>query len=219
MSHVARGAFITVEGGDGAGKSTQVRLLAEYLKQMGHDLVLTREPGGSDNAERIREFLLSTPESPWSAWTEAFLIAAARREHVKELIAPSLKGGKTVLCDRFSDSTIAYQGYGRGLPLSDLDQLIQIAEQGTTPDLTIILDIDPAIAADRIAARGQEKTVFESEDMKFRMRARKGFLDLSRHEPERYRTIDASQAQDVVTAAIKAAVDGFFAERQAELAG
>lgn len=207
------GFFITVEGGDGAGKSTQVKLLAEHLKANGSAVTVTREPGGVGNAEKIREFLLGHDGDDWQAWTEAFLIAAARREHIAQLIRPRLLEKGIVLCDRFSDSTLAYQGYGRGLPMYDLSLLIEMAEQGVTPDLTIVLDIDPAIAMARIAARGTKTSSFEGAGADFQARIRQAYLDFSKENPHRYRVVNAGRQPDEVAADIRHITDTVIAER------
>jgi len=209
------GIFITVEGGDGAGKSTQVKRLAEHLETLDMPLTMTREPGGVGNAEKIRDFFLNHDGAPWESWTEAFLIAAARREHVAQLIRPKLMEGGIVLCDRFSDSTLAYQGYGRGLPMYDLSRLVEMAEQGVTPDLTIVLDIDPAIAKERIAQRGAATSSFEGAGAAFQSRIRQAYLDFAREDSYRYRVIDAGRSEAEVAADIRSVTDTFISERQA----
>ena len=207
------GIFITIEGGDGAGKTTQIIALRAFLEEKGHRVTVTREPGGSDNAEQLRDVLLSQPSVPWQPWTEAFLIAASRREHVSELISPALAAGGVVICDRYSDSTLAYQGYGRGLPLADLQLIIDQAEQGTRPDLVIILDIDPTLAANRLEKRGEEVSVFEKQGADFQARIRQGYLDLAAGEPERYVVIDAGQDPGLVSDAFSQRVTQLFEAR------
>ena len=206
MSGGKRGVFISVEGGDGAGKTTQIKALEELLTAEGYAVTVTREPGGCDNAEELRKVLLSKPDTPWKPWTEAFLIAAARHEHVTTIISPALSNGGAVISDRYSDSTLAYQGYGRGLPLADLQMVIEQAEQGVRPDLVIVLDLDPRVAAGRLAARGEAITVFESQGNDFQARVRQAYLDLAAEEPNRYAVIDAEQSAEAVTEAIKARV-------------
>lgn len=203
MARPRRGLFIAVEGGDGTGKSTQIKALADFLKHRGYPVTVTREPGGCENAEALRNILLSNPKTPWQPWTEAFLIAAARHEHVTAVIRPALVRGEAVICDRYSDSTLAYQGYGRGLPLADLQMVIEQAEQGVRPDLVVVLDLDPRIAAGRLAARGEAITVFESQGADFQARVRQAYLDLAAEDPTRYAVIDAENQPAMVTAAIQ----------------
>lgn len=198
-----RGVFITFEGGEGAGKSTQVRRLAEELTVAGHGVVITREPGGTPYAEAIRKVLLS-PESPGDALTEALLFAAARREHVRALIEPALAAGKVVLCDRFTDSTRAYQG-GR-LPEATIAGIIALATAGLTPDLTLLLDISPEKGLARAKARSGATDAFEREGLKFHQDVRERFLELSEKDPLRIAVIDASAREDSVAQEIRDAV-------------
>ncbi|MBV6632546.1 MAG: dTMP kinase [Alphaproteobacteria bacterium] len=210
---MGEGLFITFEGADGAGKTTQIKHLAAYLEGQGKTVVVTREPGGVPNGEAVRELLLSNPTQPWSSLTEAFLIAAARAEHVRKLIQPSLNEGKVVICDRYSDSTLAYQGYGRGVPLATLHELVNMAEQGARPDLTIILDIDIAAAAGRVGSRGEAKTVFETTDNDFRTRVRNGFLDLAAGDPNRCRVVDADREEATIAEEVEGLVKQFMDSR------
>ena len=194
-----RGGFISFEGIDGSGKSTQARLLAEHLRGLGRDVVLTREPGGSPGAEEIRKLVLEGPPDRWSAETEILLFTAARRDHLERTIRPALAAGRIVICDRFADSTRMYQGL-RGTGLRDLvDRLheLMIAQE---PDLTLLIDMDPATGLARALSRNGAEERFESfgQDMQARMRA--GFLDLARHAPERIRVIDGARAQDSIAA-------------------
>lgn len=198
-----RGIFITFEGGEGGGKSTQVRRLAEELTAAGRDVVITREPGGTPYAEAIRKVLLS-PESPGDALTEALLFAAARREHVRALIEPALAAGKVVLCDRFTDSTRAYQG-GR-LPEATIEGIIALATAGLTPDLTLLLDIAPEKGLARAKARSSATDAFEREGLKFHQDVRERFLELSEKEPLRVAVIDAAGSEDAVAQEIHDAV-------------
>ncbi|MCA0405697.1 MAG: dTMP kinase [Proteobacteria bacterium] len=199
----ARGIFITFEGGEGGGKSTQVRRLAEELTVAGRDVVITREPGGTPYAEAIRKVLLS-PESPGDALTEALLFAAARRDHVRALIEPALAAGKVVLCDRFTDSTRAYQG-GR-LPDATIEGIISLATAGLTPDLTLLLDISPEKGLARAKARSSATDAFEREGLKFHKEVRERFLELSEKEPLRFAVIDAAATEDAVAQEIHDAV-------------
>lgn len=200
-----RGIFITFEGGEGVGKSTQVRRLAEELTVAGRDVIITREPGGTPYAEAIRTVLLS-PESPGDALTEALLFAAARREHVRALIEPALAAGKVVLCDRFTDSTRAYQG-GR-LPEATIEGIIALATAGLTPDLTLLLDLSPEKGLARAKARGGDgkADAFEREGLKFHADVRERFLELSEADPLRVAVVDASESVDQVAQAIHEAV-------------
>ncbi|MEM6902932.1 MAG: dTMP kinase [Pseudomonadota bacterium] len=209
------GLFISIEGADGAGKSTQIKYLADYFQTLGHAVVVTREPGGVPNSETVRGVLLSNPADPWAPLNEGFLIAAARCEHVTQLIRPSLAAGKVVICDRYSDSTLAYQGYGRGVPLADLHELVAMAEQGVRPDLTIMLDLDVAASAKRVGDRGEDKTVFETTGDDFRARVRNGFLDLAKAEPNRCRVVDADRDEATIAAEIRQIVGAFVAQRVA----
>ncbi len=201
-----RGIFITFEGGEGVGKSTQLRRLADDLVAAGRELVTTREPGGTPYAEAIRAVLLS-PASPGDALTEALLLAAARREHMRALIAPALAAGKVVLCDRFTDSTRAYQG-GR-LPAATIEAIIALATNGLIPDLTLLLDLAPERGLARArarAGRGGVEDAFEREGLKFHADVRERFLELSESEPLRIAVIDAGAREDEVARAIQAAV-------------
>lgn len=200
---MTRGLLITFEGGEGAGKSTQVRRLAAELLVAGREVVVTREPGGTPYAEAIRTVLLST-QATGDALTEALLFAAARREHIRALIAPALEAGKVVLCDRFTDSTRAYQG-GR-LPEATIEGIIALATAGLTPDLTLLLDIAPEKGMARAKARGNSADAFEREGLKFHEDVRERFLELSEADPLRFAVIDASAGEDAVAQAVHEAV-------------
>jgi dTMP kinase len=201
-----RGRFISFEGGEGAGKSTQVRRLATRLGDAGVAVRLTREPGGSPGAEQIRALLVQGEAGRWDAETEALLLNAARRDHVRTMIAPALATGDWVLCDRFSDSTRAYQGYGRGVPLAGLDGLDRFAVGQLRPDLTLLLDIAVEIGLERALQRAGGETRFETMDIAFHRRLRDGFLAMAAAEPERIAVIDAGGDEDTVAARIAAAV-------------
>jgi dTMP kinase len=187
-----RGLFITVEGIDGSGKTTVANAVAERLRREGFAVVVTAEPGGTPLGERLRQLLLH--EKPLSAWAEAFLFLAARAEHVAQVIRPALREGTIVLCDRFADSTIAYQGFGRGLPVDELRRLNEVATGGLHPHLTILLDVNPEIGLQRV----QRPTVFEGRDLAFHHRVRQGFLWLAAQEPHRIKIVDASQPLEAV---------------------
>lgn len=193
----AKGAFISFEGIDGSGKSTQARLLADHLRSAGHDVVLTREPGGSPGAEEIRALVLQGDPDRWSAETELLLFTAARRDHMERLIEPALADDKIVICDRFADSTRLYQGLSRGDLRQTVDQLHDLMI-GREPDLTILIDMDPATGLARAKGRQGTEERFEDfgTDMQVRMRA--GFLALASEFPERFRTIDGARDIDVV---------------------
>jgi dTMP kinase len=201
-----RGRFITVEGGEGAGKSTQVDLLLTALAHAGIAAQRTREPGGSDGAEAIRRLLLDGATDRWDAVGEALLFCAARRDHVVRLIAPTLDRGVWVVCDRFADSTLAYQGYGHGLALPDLVALHRFALGDFAPDLTLILDLPVADGLARAARRAGNPDRFERLDADFHERLRQGFRHIAAHNPERCVVIDAAGERDSVHHAVLAAV-------------
>lgn len=208
----ARGRFITLEGGEGAGKSTQLRRLADSLRvslrARGVELVTTREPGGSPGAEEIRGLLVTGETGRWSATTEALLHTAARRDHLERTVWPALETGSWVLCDRFFDSTMAYQGYGLGLGRDLVETLQTAALGGFRPDLTLILDIDVETGLRRAVARHGGEDRYERMDIGFHQRLRDGFLDIARREPERCAVVDADANVDTVQARIRDAVSG-----------
>jgi dTMP kinase len=202
-----RGRFITLEGGEGAGKSTQIRRLGEHLRSAGRDVIETREPGGSPGAEEIRGLLLGGGVERWDDVTEALLMYAARRDHLARKIWPALARGQWVLCDRFEDSTRAYQGAGSGLDRSVIDALGQVARGDFAPDLTLILDLPVAVGRERAAARRGPNDRFEQRDDGFHERVRQGFLAVAAAEPGRCAVIDASQPVDAVAQAIARTVE------------
>lgn len=187
-----RGLLITLEGVEGSGKTTVANLIAENLRQKGLTVTVTAEPGDTSVGRQIRQLLATIDER--TAWTETFLFLADRAEHVAKVIKPALERGEIVLCDRFTDSTIAYQGFGLGLPLEWLMQLNNIATNGLIPDLTLLLDIDPEIGL----KRSQRETVFERRSLDFHQRVRWGYLWLAKQEPHRVKVIDASQPLEAV---------------------
>jgi dTMP kinase len=201
-----RGRFITIEGGEGAGKTTQAKLLADALGQAGIAACLTREPGGSPGGEAIRHLLLDSGGERWDATSEALLLVAARREHVIRTIIPALDRGRWVVCDRFADSTLAYQGYGGGLPLAALRELHRFALDGFAPDLTMILDLPVAQGFARVATRPGAGNRFERLDGAFHQRVREGFRDLARADPARCVVIDAAAEAPAVHRAVLSAV-------------
>ncbi|MBK3734833.1 thymidylate kinase [Azospirillum brasilense] len=199
---MTRGRFITLEGGEGAGKTTQIRLLADALIGWGKRVVLTREPGGSPGAEEIRGLLVSGETGRWGPVTEALLHTAARRDHLERTVWPALEAGHWVICDRFFDSTMAYQGYGLGLG-RDLVATLQATALGDfRPDLTLILDLPVEDGLARAAARRGGEDRYERMDVAFHHRLRDGFLDIAAREPERCAVVDAGHPVETVQAAI-----------------
>lgn len=207
---MTRGRFITFEGGEGCGKSTQVRRLAERLGHSGVDVVLTREPGGTRLAERVRSLLKDELEDPPCDRSELLLFLAARAQLVRNVIRPALAAGRWVVSDRFSDSTFAYQGYGRGLPLGFLREANDFACGGLVPDLTILLDVPPEVAAARMrereAATGVQADRLERAGGEFHARLRAGFLEMAAAEPGRIVRIDAAGTPDEVERRVADAV-------------
>lgn len=184
-----RGLFITFEGADGCGKTTQMNLLAEYLKKYNYEVVLTREPGGKGLGERVREILLNY-DGEVSDRCESFLFLADRAQNIDTIVNPAVETGKIVLCDRHTDSTVAYQGYGRGLDLERINQLNNIATNGKKPDLTFVFDIDTKTSMQRV---GKNKDRMESAGFEFHNRVRNGYLKIAAQEPQRIKVIDATQ--------------------------
>jgi dTMP kinase len=203
---VTQGRFITFEGGEGAGKSTQVRRLAERLRARG-EVVVTREPGGSPGAEAIRHLLVNGPVDRWSPTTETLLMYAARRDHIERVITPALERGAWVLCDRFHDSTRAYQGAAGGAPAALIAALEAEVLQDRLPDLTLILDIPVAVGLARAVGRGQGEGRFEAKGAVFHERLRAAYLEIAAAEPSRCRLIDADSDPDGVEARIAAVVE------------
>lgn len=201
--------FITFEGGEGAGKSTQARLLADWLEESGLPVVRTREPGGTKGAEAIRELVLGGNSDAWGAGVEALLMTAARLDHVERLIAPALAGGQWVVCDRFLDSTRVYQGVAGGLGIERIDALHRLFMPSSRPDLTILLDLPVEHGLGRRGVAGGS-TRFEAKGALFHESVRQGFLELARAEPERIRIMDAALPVDRLAAAIKALVRARF---------
>jgi dTMP kinase len=204
---MSRGYFITFEGGEGTGKSTQCQLLAEYLRLKGKEVVLTREPGGTDGAELIRALLVSGDINRWSGVTEALLLNAARVDHWEKVISPALNRNAWVICDRFADSTIAYQGYGRGLKIDFLQEIHNSVLPGIHPDLTLVFDLDPEIGIARALARRTSEVRFEKMDLEFHRRMRDGYLEIAKTNPKRCRIIDAHQCIEEIHLEIKRLLD------------
>ena len=201
-----RGKFITLEGGEGAGKSTQARLLAAWLGEKGISAQLTREPGGTPGAEEIRNLLVTGAVGRWDSLTETLLHYAARREHMARLILPALDSGQWIICDRFIDSTTAYQGYGQGIDLGTIARLRETVLGGFAPDLTLILDVSPETRRARTAARPGNEDRYERMNEAFHDRVRAGFHAIAQAEPGRCAVIAADQGIEAVSAALKDAV-------------
>ena len=213
MTDSSRGRFITFEGGEGAGKTTQLSLLSDCLRHAGIPMLLTREPGGSVGAEEIRKLLVTGEIGRWDAISEALLHFAARRDHVEKLIKPALEGGTWVLCDRFADSSMVYQGYGLGLGREKIEALQQYAIGGFLPDLTLVLDMPVEAGLARAAGRNEGKSRYEQLDIGFHERVREGFRETAIAEPKRCIIIDAQDSVAAVQDAIrKAIVDRFDVE-------
>jgi dTMP kinase len=206
---MSKGFFITLEGVEGSGKTTQTALVAEALRAAGHRVTVTREPGGTRAGEAIRAIFLD-PAVSLHAAAELLLVLADRAQHVREKLKPALAAGEIVLSDRYSDSTVAYQGYGRGLDLKLLDELNRLATDGTHPDLTIVLDLAVETGLERTRARvrgdvrGPDR--FEGEQVEFHRRVREGFLTIARDQPGRVRTLDATAPVAEITGRIVEAI-------------
>jgi dTMP kinase len=202
--------FITFEGPEGSGKTTQVRRLGALLRERGRDCVVTKEPGGTPLADRIRAILLDPSETKMDPLTELLLYAASRRQHVVEVIRPALSRGAVVLCDRFTDATLAYQGFGRLLELDRLRTLNDWATERLHPDLTVLFDIEEEVGLRRAHSRNEatanNEGRFEAEDLRFHRRVREGYLSLARSEPQRFAVIDGSGTVDEVFERMLAAV-------------
>jgi len=206
----AKSAFISFEGIDGSGKTTQLELLAEQLRTEGHQVLLTREPGGSPGAEEIRTLVLQGDPDRWSAETELLLFTAARRDHLERTILPALAAGKIVLCDRFADSTRMYQGLSRG----DLRQAVDTLHAlmiGTEPDLTVLIDINPALGLRRAKSRHGTEERFEDFGESLQARMRQGFLTLAAEQPHRIRVVDGDRSIADVAQDISNLVQSFLA--------
>lgn len=194
--------FITFEGPEGSGKTTQIQRVAAWLREQGRECIVTKEPGGTPISDRIRAIVLDSATVGLDAWTEVLLYSASRRQHVVEKIKPALQRGELVLCDRYTDATIAYQGYGRLIELGRLETLNHWATDGLTPDLTLLYDIDEQTGLDRAHARNAGMTVdegrFEAEDLRFHRRVREGYLTIAGAQPKRFAIIDAHGTIDEV---------------------
>ena len=202
---MTQGLFITLEGGEGAGKSTQRQLLAAALEKLGHKVCVTREPGGAPSAEIIRGLLVKG-DVDWDHRTEVLLHVAARREHLQNTVRPALSQGQIVISDRYSDSTVAYQGYGYGVDLGEIAAIHKAARCDLKPDLTLILDIPVEASLNRAVIRAGDENRYENMDIGFHRKLRDGFLAIAAKEPQRCKVIDASRDIDAIHKDILAAV-------------
>jgi dTMP kinase len=191
----ARGRFITLEGVDGSGKSTHLEFVEALLRERGHDVLRTREPGGTPLAEALRELVL---QAPMDGVCEVLLMFAARTDHVRQVIRPAVEAGRWVVCDRFTDATLAYQGAGKGVSIDLIRGLADAAHSGLWPDLTLVFDCPYEVASVRLAKTGRPMDRFEREDRAFFERVRQAYLDAARQEPNRVRLIDASRTPQEV---------------------
>ena len=196
---MSKGLFITFEGADGCGKSTQLALCEKFLQEKGYKVVKTLEPGAGDFGAKIRQILLHYDKEV-SPIAESFLFLADRAQHVEYIVKPAIENGEIVLCDRHTDSTVAYQGYGRGNDISQIDELNKIAVNGITPDLTFVFDVATEVAAQRV---GNEKDRMESAGLEFHKKVRQGYLELSKKYPQRIKVIDANQPIEDVFKQVK----------------
>jgi len=213
------GLFITFEGGEGVGKSTQIHRLADVLRRRGHDVLVTREPGGSLGAEAVRHVLLSGAAEEFGVRMEAMLFAAARSDHIEQVIRPAVAEGTIVLCDRFMDSSRVYQGVTGNLEPQFIQHLERIAINGMMPDLTLVLDLPASVGLGRAKAREGKDAApdrFEKEEVSTHEKRREAFIDLTRTEPERCKLVDANQPEDLVALAILAEVDSILHDGAAD---
>ncbi|MFP4345951.1 MAG: dTMP kinase [Anaerolineales bacterium] len=207
-----RGLFLTLEGPEGSGKSTQLPLLVSWLEEEGYAVLHTREPGGTEISERIRDLLHDPAHTKMTARAEILLYSAARAQHVEERIRPALEEGRIVLCDRFFDSTYAYQGYGRGLSLEDLRTITRFATDGLVPDVTLYLDLEPEVGLGRRRSGGGEMNRLDREALDFHRRVRLGYLKLAAADPDRWLTLDAGgrieEVQETIRMALRPILKG-----------
>jgi dTMP kinase len=219
----ATGLFVTFEGGEGAGKSTQIRRLADALRARGHEVVVTREPGGSPGAEAVRHVLLSGAAESFGTRMEAILFAAARNDHVEEIIRPALGQGKVVLCDRFMDSSRVYQGVTGNLEPDFIETLQRVAINGVVPDCTLMLDLPAKAGLERAKRRGAAGDVapdrFEKEEIETHEKRREAFLDIASREPERCHVVNAMQSEEAIAAEIVSIVGQLLAPVDAPKVG
>lgn len=185
--------FITFEGGEGSGKTTLIELLVSELRENGYDIIQTREPGGSKIAEQIRNVILNIENTNMDYITEAYLYAASRRQHLSEVIIPALNANKIVICDRFIDSSLAYQGYARGIGIDKVYKINEYATNGLLPDLTIYIDVDPTIGLNRIKTNHRKVDRFDLEELAFHKKVREGYLEVAKMFSERIKIIDGNR--------------------------
>ena len=209
---MTRGKFITFEGGEGAGKTTQAKFLAEALEKAGVETLLTREPGGTFGAEAIRDLVLKGTSDRWSGMTELLLMYAARLDHLEKLIKPALERGVWVISDRFADSSLAYQGHARGLGADNVKAVHEVVMGGFEPDLTILFDMDPVLAQKRVETRGEDLTRFDAESLDFHKTLRQAFQDIAVENPSRIHTVDADGSRENVQNRILFALTKQFPE-------
>lgn len=210
-----KGLFITFEGGEGTGKTTQIALLAQHLRSRGYEVVVTREPGGTTLGEEIRRHLVCTLADPPIPEAELLLYEADRAQHVGKIIRPAIEKGAVVLCDRYADATVAYQGHGRGLDLELIRTLNRAATGGLKPDRTILLDLDPGSGVSRAITRHSDdgpepETRFENEEMEFHLKVRKGYALIAAGEPERVRRVEASGTVEEISLLVREALKDLF---------
>ncbi|ARN75540.1 dTMP kinase [Oceanicoccus sagamiensis] len=209
-----RGLFITIEGGEGVGKSTNIDFIAQRLEQQGIDFILTREPGGTPLAEDIRQLLLNPREEAVAENTELLLMFAARAQHIAEVIEPALAAGKWVVCDRFTDATFAYQGGGRGIPMTKIADLEQWVQGDLRPDFTLLLDASVEVGMSRASKRGALDR-FEQEKKDFFESVRTAYLNMATLNPDRYRVVDASKTLEQVQQSLTQVIDEMIAQGNA----
>jgi dTMP kinase len=211
---MTEGFFITVEGVEGSGKTTQARLLADYLRSRELHVTETREPGGTQISEIVRRVLLSPSSKGISAETELLLYLACRADHVERLIRPALERGEAVISDRYADATIAYQGFGRGLDVDRIRELNAVATDGVVPDITVVLDLDAEAGLERVARRSEGGTDrLEREELEFHKRVHEGYRHVAASEPDRVKTVEAGSEIEVVQEKIRSIMDEFLSRR------
>ncbi|MEA5079204.1 MAG: dTMP kinase [Anaerolineaceae bacterium] len=199
--------FITLEGPDGSGKSMQIPILAEFIRQRGYEVLTTREPGGTSIGDQIRQVIMKLGNTSMHPRTEILLFCAARAQIVEEVLKPALARGVVVISDRYADSTLAYQGYGHGVDLNDLHQLLAFVTGGLKPDLTLLLDVDATIGLQRRQNSGGEWNRLDAYALDFHKRVREGYHKLAKDDPQRWETIDAGQTPEMVQSAIQKIIE------------
>lgn len=208
---MSKGHMIVCDGGNGAGKTTILKAIEAHLLAKGRELIMTREPGGTPIGEKIREILLSPDTPEMCGVTELMLFSAARAQHVRERIIPAIAAGKIVVSDRFDSATVSFQHYARGLPLDLIHKINSIAIDGFKPDITIILDLDPIVGLQRVSSRGEGFDRMEQESMDFLRKARHGYLEQAKNDPDHFVVIDSSQSLDKVITDVILVVDRIIA--------